>query len=195
VEHVPFDPAAQGLEVLVIDTRVRHSHADGEYAARRRACEDAAARLGLPSLGVLGASELDRALARLDGDGARRCVRHVVTEDERVRQVVTLLREGRVAETGPQLSASHASLRDDYRVSCPELDLAVATMERSGALGARMTGGGFGGSAIGLLPAADVPAVAARVVAGFADEGLAEPRWFTARPSPGTRPEPGPPTG
>jgi galactokinase len=187
VEQVPLDLSRHGLVLLVVDTGVRHRHADGEYAARRRACERAAAALGVGSLGEVGTEELDRTLARLTEDELRRCVHHVATEDERTRRTATLLRAGDLEAVGPLLSASHASLRDDYRVSCPELDLAVAVMEAEGALGARMTGGGFGGCAIGLVPAAEVDRVASSVAAVYAAEQLCAPRWFTARPSGGTR--------
>ena len=197
VEQVPMDLDAHGLTVLVVDTGVRHSHADGEYGRRREACERAAERLGIGSRRALGEADLDGATERLADEELQRCVRHVVSENRRVLDVVELLRTGRVADIGPALSASHASLRDDYRVSCSELDLAVEAMESAGALGARMTGGGFGGSAIGLVRAERVEAVAAAVTTAFAGAGVPAPRWFTARPSAGTRssPTPGPRTG
>ena len=189
VDQVPLDLAGHGLTVLVVDTGVRHTHADGEYAGRRRACERAAGVLGVDELGTLETSELPDALEQLDDELAR-CVRHVVTENQRVRDVVTLLAAGRVDEVGPALSASHVSLRDDYRVSCPELDLAVEAMESSGALGARMTGGGFGGCAVALVPVGRVEAVVATVTTAYARAGFPAPRWFTARPCAGTRPSP-----
>jgi galactokinase len=200
VEQVPLHVAGHGLSVLVVDTGVRHSHADGEYAARRSACEDAAVSLGVGHLGELGPAGLEQA-ARGLGEEQQRYVRHVVTEDQRVREVVALLRDDRVAQIGPLLSASHRSLRDDYEVSCLELDLAVTAMVSGGALGARMTGGGFGGCAIGLVPADQVDEVAGAVQEAYAGAGLAAPRWFSARPSAGTRPardpgrRPAPPTG
>ncbi|GAB4013365.1 galactokinase [Nocardioides ultimimeridianus] len=156
-EQVRLDLAAHGLTILVLDTMVRHSHASGEYAARRAGCE-----AGVPAY-----------------------LRHVRTENERVREVVALLRAGRPREIGPLLSASHASLRDDYEVTTPELDLAASTLEAAGALGARMTGGGFGGCVIALVenPLAETAARAA--VAAFEARGWAEPQWFTVAPSPG----------
>jgi galactokinase len=190
VQPVPLDLRRHGLSVLVVDTGVRHAHADGEYAARRRVCERAARMLGVDVLGRLRPDDLPGVLSRLDDAEMRRCVRHVVLEDDRVLRAVALLRAGRVPEVGPMLSESHASLRDDYQVSCPELDLTVREMESAGALGARMTGGGFGGCAIGLVPTDEVEGVAAAVVAGYGGAGLAPPRWFTVRPSPGTRPDP-----
>ncbi|PPK62198.1 galactokinase [Actinokineospora auranticolor] len=177
-EQVPF--AARGFEVLVIDTRARHSLADSEYGDRRRGCERAAALLGVPALRDVTP---DTPLADLPEE-LRPLVRHVVTENERVLRVVDALRAGDLAATGPDLTASHTSLRDDYRVSCPELDLAVDAALAAGAVGARMTGGGFGGSAIALVPPG-ATGVRDAVLAAFAARSLAAPRLFTAVPSAG----------
>jgi galactokinase len=194
VENIPFDPAAAGLAVLVVDTRVAHSLADGEYGRRRAACEQATAILGLRWLRDLSIEQLPDALARLDsheprGDELRRRVRHVVTENDRVEQTVRLLRAGAVADIGDLLTGSHRSLRDDYEVSCPELDLAVESTLAAGALGARMTGGGFGGSVIALLPVADVEAAVARVTADFAASDFTEPVARIVGPAQGARRE------
>jgi galactokinase len=178
--QVPFAPADAGLALLVIDTKVRHSHAGGEYGARRASVEKAAAALGRASLRDATVEDL----APLDADLLPRA-RHVVTEIDRVRRTVALLDEGRVSEIGPLLDASHASLAVDYEVSCPELDLACATARASGALGARMTGGGFGGSAIALVPADGTDAVAGAVRAAFAAAGHREPDIRAAEPSAG----------
>ncbi len=175
VEHIPFDPAAHGLTVLVVDTRVAHSLADGEYGKRRASCERAAQLLGVPQLRDIPIQELAAALDRLPDDELRRRVRHVVTENDRVVRTVRLLRGEQVADIGDLLTGSHASLRDDYDVSCVELDLAVAAALASGALGARMTGGGFGGSVIALVPAELVDAVGDAVTAAFADHGYTTP--------------------
>ncbi|WP_433270271.1 galactokinase [Actinosynnema sp. CS-041913] len=183
-EQVPFDAAVQGLEVLVIDTRASHSHTDGGYGARRAGCERAAALLGGPALRDVDTAELDEALPRLPAE-LQPLVRHVVTENERVLRAVDALRAGRVADLGPLLVASHESLRDDYRVSCPELDVAVGSALAEGALGARMTGGGFGGSAIALVPVERHDAVVRRVLAAYAERGWATPRTFPAVPSAG----------
>jgi galactokinase len=132
--------------------------------------------------------ELDAALARLgDEEEVVRLVRHVVTEDERVERVVGLLESGDVRAIGPVLVEGHASLRDDFRISCPELDLVVDTALASGALGARMTGGGFGGSAIVLADIADVDTITKAVEEAFAAAGFTAPRVFEAVPSPGAR--------
>ncbi|MGN6300570.1 MAG: galactokinase [Angustibacter sp.] len=183
VEQVPFDLAADDLALLVIDTRAEHSHSDGEYADRRAGCETAARDLGVTSLRELLDAPLDETLDRLSDKALRPLVRHVVTEIGRVTEVVGLLRTGRVREIGSVLDASHVSLRDDYRVSAKELDLAVYTARVAGALGARMTGGGFGGSAIALVPAAAADDVAAHVHASFVAAGLRPPGFLLAQPS------------
>ncbi|MDN5861127.1 MAG: galactokinase, partial [Pseudonocardia sp.] len=174
--QVPFDPAATGLAVVVVDTKVRHALADGRYGQRRATVEEAVARIG----SLRDADLAD--LARLPDD-IRPHARHVVTEIERVRRAVALLDGGRIAELGPLLNASHASLAGDFDVSCTELDLAVETARAAGALGARMVGGGFGGSAIALTPLDRVDAVGAAVRAAFGAAGLAEPVVRTAHPS------------
>ncbi|OEJ34856.1 galactokinase [Streptomyces subrutilus] len=183
--HIPFDCAAAGLRLLVIDTRVKHALADGAYAQRLASCHQAAAALGVPALRDLPYEGLDRALARLGDPEARRRVRHVVTENERVLRIEGLLRAGRLRETGPLLTEGHVSLRDDYEVSCPELDLAVAAAGAAGAYGARMTGGGFGGSALALIDAAAEPAVTRAVTDAFRRAGHAPPRIAPAAPSAG----------
>ncbi|MFE3293720.1 galactokinase, partial [Rhodococcus sp. NPDC059234] len=169
---VPFDPAATGLALLVIDTQAPHRLVDGQYAQRRRSVEDAAAALGVGSL-----REVDD-VGGLGDPLLRRRARHVVTEIGRVREVLALLASGRNREVGPVLTASHVSLRDDYEVSCRELDCAVDAALAAGAHGARMTGGGFGGSAIALVDEAAVDLVAAAVREAAASGGLAAPRFL-----------------
>lgn len=183
-EHVPFDPRTEGLRLLVIDTRVSHSLGASAYPQRRAGCERAAELLGVRALRDIGAAELDSATRAVPEDLAP-LLRHAVTENQRVLDVVAALRAGRVAEIGPLLDASHESLRHDYRVSCPELDLAVDTARSAGALGARMTGGGFGGSAIALVDERRHDRLAEEVRTVFEREGLRAPRIFDAVPSPG----------
>lgn len=185
---VPLDLSGAGLAVLVADTRAPHKHSDGEYGARRRGCEEAARRLGVPALRDVATDDLDDALARLDDDELQRYVRHVVTEDGRVLEVARLLDAGRLPEIGPALTASHASMRDDFRITVPEVDTAVEALLGAGALGARMTGGGFGGCVIGLVPERDVAAAEDAVRRAFADAGFGEPSLFTAAPAAGARP-------
>jgi galactokinase len=187
-KQIPFDLAAEGMRLLVVDTQVKHSHSGGEYGKRRAGCEKGAALLGVDALRDIPFADLDAALARLgDEEEVRRLVRHVVTEDERVERVVRLLESGDTRAIGPVLTEGHASLRDDFQVSCPELDLVVETANASGALGARMTGGGFGGSAIVLAQAADVDTITKAVEEAFTAAGYTTPRVFEAIPSPGAR--------
>ncbi|MFG2959619.1 galactokinase [Streptomyces sp. NPDC048291] len=189
-KQIPFDLAAEGMRLLVVDTQVKHAHSGGEYGKRRAGCEKGAALLGVDALRDIAYTDLDVSLARLgDEEEVRRLVRHVVTEDHRVERVVALLEAGDTRAIGPVLTEGHASLRDDFRVSCPELDLVVEAANAAGALGARMTGGGFGGSAIVLAEAADVDTIAKAVEEAFAAAGFKAPRVFEAVPSAGARRE------
>ncbi len=184
-EDVPFDLAAHGLALLVIDTRAPHALVDGQYAARRHTCQAAATTLGVTSLREVRPEDLAGVWGRLPDDVARRRVRHVVTEIARVGSFVEAVRAADWAAAGDLMVASHASLRDDYEVSCPELDLAVDTALAAGALGARMTGGGFGGCAIALVSSGDTERVEAEVAAAFARAGFAPPQAFVATASQG----------
>ena len=150
-EPVALDLPAAGLELLVLDTRTPHALVDSEYATRRASCEDAARLLGVAALRDV--DDLETALAQLPDEVMHRRVRHVVTENARVLAAADLLRAGRVADLAPLLDASHASMRDDFEITVPTVDLAVETARASGALGARMTGGGFGGCIIALVAA------------------------------------------
>ncbi len=178
--QVPFDLSAHDFTLLVTDTRASHALADGQYGARRDSCETAADVLGVEFLRDVDPAGLEDALAKLPDDVLRRRTRHVVTEIARVDEVVEALRQGDLAEVGRLFTASHESLRDDYEVSCTELDLVVDTAVAEGALGARMTGGGFGGSAIALVPVADVERVTAAIAAAFANARLTAPMSFSA---------------
>ena len=185
-EAVPFDPAAHGLVLLVIDTHAPHALVDGEYAARRATCEEATGLLGLEALRDLVPAALDAALARLPDDVMRRRVRHVVTENARVLEVVDRLRDGSDPRTiGPMLDASHDSLRDDFEITVPHLDVTVDAARAGGAVGARMTGGGFGGSVIALAEAGTVDAIADAVIRAYAAEGFAPATIFPVSPGPG----------
>jgi galactokinase len=184
-DQIPFDPAADGLSLLVVDVKAPHRHVDGEYAARRKSCEQAAAELGVPALRSVSVADLDGALARLSDDVVRRRVRHVVTEIHRVEEAVALMRAGKLREVGPLFTASHVSLRDDFEITVPELDVAVDAALAAGALGARMTGGGFGGCIIALVEAAAADPVLAAIEKAFADHGFTTPSSLAADPSPG----------
>ena len=186
VSHVPFTPADEGLAILVVDTRAPHTNNDGQYGLRREQCRSAARRLGVSSLREV--TDLDAALRALPDPTERARTRHVVTEIARVREFVALLQAGALASTGSLLDASHASLRDDYEVSCAELDVAVEAARAGGALGARMTGGGFGGSAIALVRATEIDAVAEAVRAAYTARGWAEPAFLVSdTAAPGSR--------
>jgi galactokinase len=180
---VPLDPGPAGLALLVIDTGARSDRAAGEYAARRQSCEDAARALGVRSLrDITDSSEL----AGLDPLLTRRA-RHVVTENSRVLATAGLLRAGQLGRAGPLLTASHASLRDDFEVSWPEADATVEVAIELGACGARMTGEGCGGSVLALVRSAQVEEVRTAVAERFAGAGWAPPRFGTAVPSAGAR--------
>ncbi|MEV5972601.1 galactokinase [Streptomyces sp. NPDC051921] len=185
--QVPFDLATEGLSLLVVDTRVKHALGDGAYAQRRAGCEAGARALGVRTLRDVPAVQLSDALGRLTDETVRRYVRHVVSDNDRVRRTIALLDAGDPRAVGALLTEGHASLRDDLRVSCAELDLVVATAVAAGALGARMTGGGFGGSAVVLVEADRAAPVTAAVEKAFADAGFAAPAVFPAVPSAGAR--------
>jgi len=179
--QIPFDVDVAALSLLVIDTRVSHALADGAYAERRGACEQAARLLGIPALRDATEAALEASRHRL-GELRYRRARHVVGENGRVLEVTRLLSLGLLDRIGPTLTASHASLRDDYEVSAAELDLAVETATRTGALGARMTGAGFGGCALALVPAGASATVAEAVTQAFTDRGLKAPAVFPVAP-------------
>ncbi|RJS45916.1 galactokinase [Nocardioides cavernaquae] len=186
LRQIPWHPECAGLSVLVIDTRASHALNDGGYATRRAQCEQAAELLGVSSL----RDAFDRSL-RLDpieDDVVRRRARHVLTEIERVRRALDALSTGDWRTVGSLLDASHASLADDFEVSCPELDLACSAARGGGALGARMTGGGFGGSAIALVPSERAGSIAALVAGVFASRRLVLPAFHLAPASQGGRP-------
>ena len=178
VQQVPFNPSAHDLTLLVMNTRAKHSLVDGQYEQRRASCEDAARQLGVLSLREVPIDGLGQTLDRLPDKGIRARARHIVTEIDRVRQTVALLAAGRMSEVGSVFNASHASMRDDFEISCAELDVAVETATAHGALGARMTGGGFGGSAIALVPASISAEVTSAVIHAFADNGFGVPDIF-----------------
>jgi galactokinase len=184
VRLVPFNAEAAGLVMLVVDTKVSHSHADGGYASRRASCERGAELLGVKALRDVQVGDLEGATRLLDEVTYRR-VRHVVTENSRVLQTVELLASDGPGAIGALLDASHASMRDDFEISCPELDLAVETARANGAIGARMTGGGFGGAAIALSPVAMEQQVRAAVERAFAEAGYTAPGIFTVTPAAG----------
>jgi galactokinase len=189
-EIVPLELGAAGLAILLADTRERHAHASGGYADRRASCERAARELGVQALRDVTTSDLGKAAAILDEETFRRA-RHVVTENDRVLQTVRILRAGALtsdpAAVGALLTASHKSMRDDFEITTPGLDLAVETALEAGAFGARMTGGGFGGAIIALVPDARVRDTGEAITAAFARAGRPAPAISTVTPSAGAR--------
>jgi galactokinase len=184
-EQVLFDTTSAGLEILVLDTKTPHALVDSEYAARRASCEEAARLLGVPALRDV--TDLDAALDQLPDPVLKRRVRHVVTENARVLEAVSVLRAGRIADLAPLLDASHESMRDDFEITVPQVDLAVKTARAFGALGARMTGGGFGGCIIALVELGNSERIGEAIVDSFAASGYGPPVYFTAVPSAGAQ--------
>jgi galactokinase len=183
---VPFDLSATNLVLLVVNTRAQHTLSDGQYGARRADCEQACRELALPNLRAVDIAQLDNALAALSSERLKRRVRHVVTEIDRVRRAVTALELGDFSKLGRLFVASHESLRIDYEVSSPELDEVVRVGLACGALGARMTGGGFGGSAIVLLASELVDEAKRRITAAFVQAGFPNtPEFLLATPAAG----------
>lgn len=183
---IPVNFEENGLRLLIIDTQAHHALVDGGYAKRRAQCEEVAGFFGLISLRDLSVSELEQKKTLLDSTLYSRAL-HVVTEIDRVNAAVSALKINDFRLFGELLNQSHDSLRFQYQVSCPELDCAVEISQKSGALGARMIGGGFGGSAIALVRDGDVGMVASAVERSFAEAGFKSPRFFDAIPSEGAR--------
>jgi galactokinase len=189
--QIPFDPARGGSRLLLINTRARHALTAGEYGRRRAECQQAARLLGIPSLRYLTDGG---ETGRLSDPVLRRRARHVVTDNARVLSVVALLRSASGAaypQIGALLTQAHASLRDDFEVSWPEADAAVEAALAAGAFGARMIGGGFGGSVLALVPApmggtAGGP-VRAAVTGAFARHGWTAPEFLDAVPAASAR--------
>jgi galactokinase len=183
-ESVPFDVASQGLELLIIDTQAHHALVDGGYAERRASCESVAAKFSIPSMRHLTMDILNSRKSEItDVEYIR--ARHAVTEIARVKDAVTALRADDFTTLGRLINESHISLRDDYTVSCPELDAAVDASLAAGALGSRMVGGGFGGSAIALIKADQIESVKEAIKRAYVDKGFKAPRFFTSLPSAG----------
>jgi galactokinase len=185
---VPLGLREKGLVVAVIDTQVAHRHSDGGYASRRAACELGAKTMGAASLRDLAVSDLDRAERELDEKTFRR-VRHVISENQRVLETVIALGAGDLDGLGQLLLASHSSMRDDFEISIDELDAAVEIAMATGAVGARMTGGGFGGAAIAIIEAGKLAALKTAVELRFSELGFGAPRVFEVNPSAGARRE------
>lgn len=191
-KEVPWDLASQNLALLICDTKASHNLVDGEYATRRSQAEAAAKAVFVDVLRELKPSEISK-LAQIEDETVRARARHIVNEIQRVKDFQTLLNSATVRKNllqlGALLTASHVSLRDEYEVSVDELDVAVDAALKAGAYGARMTGGGFGGSIIALVEADSIENVAQAIFDAFATKGYAPPEFFLATPSAGARRE------
>jgi galactokinase len=205
IRQVPLALAGAGMVALVIDTRVPHALVSGEYAARRAECEEAARQLGVPSLGALtapprtagpasgpaSARAAERAVSRLADPVLRRRARHVITDTVRARAIADALdapaEPGALRLIGELLTEGHASLRDDFEVSWEAADVTVSTALAAGALGAKMIGGGFGGSVLALVPASALARVRVAVAEEFARRSWEAPGFLDAVPSPAAR--------
>ena len=183
-KNIPFDVASSGLELLIIDTQAHHALTDGGYAERRASCESVVAKLGITSLRELSMEQLENSRGLLTETEFVRA-RHAITEMKRVLECVDALSKSEFEKVGELINQSHASLRDDYTVSCPELDSAVEAALAAGALGSRMVGGGVGGSAIALIQASKTTETIKAVEKAFASKGFKAPRFFTSLPSQG----------
>jgi galactokinase len=180
--------AAEGLELLIIDSKVAHRLVDGGYASRRQACETGATAMSVESLRDLSVEDLGGVEEILDNVNFRR-VRHVVTENQRVIDTIAALSEKGARSIGEYMYSSHASMRDDFEISIDELDTAVEIARRHGAIGARMTGGGFGGAAIALIPVEKIGEATLAILAEFDALGYAKPDIFSVSASHGAQRE------
>ena len=193
VSQQVFDLDKYGLELLVVDTQAPHQLNDGQYAERRSTCEKAAELLGEANLRVVAdrvnaaddpQAALDEVLGKFDDPTMVRRVRHVITEIGRVTEFVDAFAKGDIDKAGDLFNASHDSLRDDYQVTVPELDTAVNVARAHGAYGARMTGGGFGGSIIALVDKGHGQEIAQLIADEFEAQGFHAPRALAAYAAP-----------
>jgi galactokinase len=183
-KNISFDVASHGLELLIVDTQAHHALTDGGYAERRASCESVVAKLGISSLRELTMQQLEGSRALINEIEFVRA-RHAVTEMKRVLDCVEALNTSDFKKVGHLINQSHISLRDDYTVSCAELDTAVDAALSAGALGSRMVGGGFGGSAIALIQASKTTETINAIEKAFSSKGFKAPRFFTSLPSQG----------
>jgi galactokinase len=192
VSHVPFGPQRDGVAALIVDTRVPHALVSGEYAQRRAECEAAARLLGVPDLGSVADP---RTADRLTDPVLRRRARHVISDSARARDIAAALQvtapaaaaRGTYRLIGELLTQGHLSLRDDFEVSWPQADVAVDAVIAAGGYGAKMIGGGFGGSVLALVPAGRLAAVRATLTDAFTRRSWKPPEFLDAIPSAAAR--------
>lgn len=184
VRQIKLGFAERGLSIAVLDTRVKHSHGTSGYRERREQCEAASAALGVPALRDAEVPDLLRLVNSVPEVVSRRA-RHIIFENQRVQLAAAALQVGALNEFGELMNQSHTSMRDDFEISTPELDLAVEVARREGAVGSRMTGGGFGGAAIALIESALIPQLAAALTREFENAGFKQPEVFEVVPASG----------
>jgi galactokinase len=180
VRPVTFDPDASDVTLLLINSRAPHQHAGGEYASRRASCERAAADLGVSSLREVQATGVAALASVADPVDARRA-RHILTDNQRVLDVVAALQESDFAAIGALFNASQASMRDDFEITTDHIDLIAHAAVEAGALGARMTGGGFGGCVIALAPMDTAGHIGEAIRDVVADAGYKPPTISSTR--------------
>lgn len=189
-ETTPVKMKDPGVTVLVINTNVRHRLAEGEYARRREQCEAAARALNVPALRDATLDLLNSARGRMEPVVFRRA-RHVITENERTLLAAAALQAGDWSAVGKLMYDSHASLRDDYQVSCRELDTVVEIARKlgpkQGVIGCRMTGAGFGGCAVSLVKTDAVRTLTRTIAEAYEKQTRTEPAMFWSRPAAGAR--------
>lgn len=190
VSYVDFELEASGLSLVVFDSHATHSHSTGEYTSRRESCSRAAHALGVDSLRRAHDANIEQTLARIEDEQDGRRVRHVLTENQRVLECAAALSAGEFQSVGELMNQSHASMRDDFEITTPLLDLIAESAVRHGALGARMTGGGFGGCVIALVSTGNVDGIVDAVCADAVHAGHRAPTWFVAHPGPGATTSP-----
>jgi len=185
-ELVPMSDSS--LAILIFNTNVKHELSGGEYGERRAHCEEAARALGIPALRDATVESLEAAKDKLDPVVYRRA-RHVIGENERTTQAADAIRAGEWNKLGQLMYASHDSLRDDYEVSCAELDVVVDLAREigtgGGVFGCRMTGGGFGGCTVALVKASSVDAISKKLVDGYKRKVGIDPAVFLSHPAAG----------
>lgn len=186
-----FPIEKNNMKMLIVDTQAPHKLVDGQYSRRRQICEKVAQKLKVNSLRKCNIDDFEEYITKLDTDEEKKYLRHVLTEIERTKKFIEIIKEKNIYSTidkqklGALMTASHESLKNDYKVSCPELDLAVDTMNKNGAWGARMTGGGFGGCAIGLIEEKDIKIQIEKILKAFAEKGYTTPKIMVATASSG----------
>jgi galactokinase len=185
---------AADIAVLIANSNVKHELTGGEYAQRRAQCEAAARLLGVSTLRDATAEQLESSRSQLDDVSYRRA-RHVIGEIDRTLKAAEAIPSGRWSEVGRLMYSSHESLRDDYEVSCDELDLLVQLAQEigsdGGVIGSRMTGGGFGGCTVSLVKSDRAAAIARTLQDRYQKQTGIEPSLFTSRPAQGACSLPG----